>query len=84
VTADHLDELFATITNAYPQLSAEVSQIQAQLSPYLSTTTQGGQTLAVHTVYGDGTVTVNGQKAGDLPKLDWTSLENPAPPPPSQ
>lgn len=80
VTADHLDEFFGAITNAYPQLGDEVAQIQAQLSPYLSTTPQGGQTLAVQTTYGNGTVTVNGQKAGDLPKLDWTSLENPVPP----
>lgn len=83
ITANHLDQFFATITNAYPQLGAEVAQIQAQLSPYLSTTPQSGQSLAVQTTYGNGIVTINGQKSGDLPKLDWTSLENPVAPAPN-
>jgi hypothetical protein len=81
VTATHLDEFFATITNAYPQLQADAAQIQAQLTPYLTTTTQDGQTLTVHTTYGNGTVTINGQKAADLPPVNWTTLENPPPTP---
>jgi hypothetical protein len=81
VTATHLDQFFATITNAYPQLQADAAQIQAQLTPYLTTTTQDGQTLTVHTTYGNGTVTINGQKAADLPPVNWTTLENPPPTP---
>jgi hypothetical protein len=81
LTANHLDQFLATITNAYPQLQADAAQIQAQLTPYLTTTTQDGQTLAIHTTYGNGAVTINGQKAADLPTVNWTTLENPPPTP---
>jgi hypothetical protein len=81
ITATHLDEFFTTITNAYPQLQADAAQVQAQLTPYLATTAQDGQTLTVHTSYGNGTVSINGQKAADLPAINWTNLENPQPTP---
>jgi hypothetical protein len=84
LTANHLDDFLATIINAYPQLQAGAAQFEAQLSPYLTTTTADGQTLTIHTTYGAGTVTVNGQKTGDLPQVNWTTLENPPPAQPSQ
>jgi hypothetical protein len=80
VTADHLDAFSATITSAYPQVQDNVNQIEAQLSPYLSTTNDGGQVLTVHLVYGSGAVSINGQKVSDMPPMDWNLLENPPAP----
>jgi hypothetical protein len=80
VTADHLDAFSGALTAAYPQLQDEVNSIEAELSPYLSSTETGGQTLAVHVTYGGGAVKVNGKHAGNLPPLDWTALENPPAP----
>jgi Uncharacterized protein conserved in bacteria (DUF2125) len=80
VTADHLDAFSGAITSAYPQLQDEVNTIQARLSPYLSSTDTGGQTLALHVAYGGGTVNVNGKQASTLPPLDWATLENPPAP----
>jgi hypothetical protein len=37
----------------------------------------------MHIVYGGGTVSVNGQKVGPLPPVDWTTLENPPSVPPA-
>ncbi|GLR65721.1 hypothetical protein GCM10010909_03990 [Acidocella aquatica] len=82
VTADHLDAFSAAITGAYPQTQDRISAIQAQLSPYLSSSDSGGQTLGMHVVYGAGTVAINGEKVSDLPPIDWDALENPPAPTP--
>ena len=79
LTADHLDQLTAALTDAYPQLQEAIAGLEARLSPYLTSSDQGGQSLALHAVYGAGAVTINGQKAGAMPVLDWNALENPAP-----
>lgn len=82
VTASHLDAFLGAITTAYPRTQDKVSALQAQLSPYLSSTPAGGQTLGVHVVYGAGTVNVNGKKVSELPPVDWDALENPQAPTP--
>jgi hypothetical protein len=82
LTANHLEQLTAAITNAYPGTADTIAQAAAQLSPYLSSTPQDGQVLTIHAVYGGGTVTVNGQKTGDMQPIDWQKLENPQPPAP--
>ena len=82
VTADHLDAFSTAITSAYPQTQNAISMIQARLSPYLSSTPAQGQALNMHLVYGAGSVTINGQKAADLPEIDWNMLENPPAPTP--
>ena len=79
VTADHLDEFTQAVTNAYPETQAVITAWQAQLSGYITSTPLGGQSLAMHVAYGDGAVNVNGTKTSDLPPIDWTALENPAP-----
>lgn len=83
ITADHLDQFTGAITNAYPAAQDDIAQIEAQLSQYLTTTSEGGQTLTMHVVYGSRSVSVNGQKIGPLPPVDWTALENPPPAPPA-
>lgn len=82
LTADHLDAFTSALTDSYPGLQDWVSQFEARFSDYLSTTQDGGQMLAMHTVYGKNGVVVNGKKTGDLPPLDWNKLINPPPPPP--
>ena len=77
LTADHLDAFSAAITNAYPDAQNAVNEAQARLSPYLSSTDTGGQTLTMHVVYGIGAVNINGQKVSDMPPLNWDILENP-------
>jgi hypothetical protein len=79
LTADHLDAFTAAITSAYPQVQETVNAMEARLSPYLSSTANGGQTLTVKATYGGGAVMVNGTKAASLPPLDWDRLENPPP-----
>jgi hypothetical protein len=81
VTADHLDAFSSTVTGAYPQLQGTVSQIEAELSPYLSTSDADGQVLTIHLTYGSGAVNINGQKVTDMPPVDWNTLENPPAPP---
>jgi hypothetical protein len=85
LTADHLDQSTAAITDAYPQFADKVALFEAQLTPYLTTTDQGGQTLGLHVSYGPGAVNINGQKVSDMAPLNWNTLENPppAPPPPA-
>ncbi|MDE1905934.1 MAG: DUF2125 domain-containing protein [Rhodospirillales bacterium] len=83
LTANHLDQLTSALTNAYPALQDDVSQFEARFSPYLSTTQADGQVLTVSTVYGKNGVTINGQKTGEMPPLDWNNLLNPAPAPPT-
>ncbi len=83
VTANHLDEISSAITNAYPQTQGAVNAIEAHLSPYLTSSDTGGQTLGMHVTYGKGAVSVNGQTVAPLPPLDWNALENPAPPLPA-
>ncbi len=83
LNADHLDQFTAGLTASYPGLQDWVSQFEARFSPYLSTTQDGGQVLAMHTVYGKTGILVNGQKTGDLPPLDWDKLINPPQLPPS-
>ena len=82
VTADHLDAFSGAITTAYPRTQDKISALQAQLSPYLTSSDASGQTLGVHVVYGAGTVNVNGKKVSDLTPVDWDALENPQAPTP--
>jgi hypothetical protein len=83
LTADHLDQFTGAITNAYPQLQSNVVQAEAELTPYLTTTDQGGQSLGMHLTYGPAGVNINGQKVSDMPPTDWSTLENPPPSPSS-
>jgi hypothetical protein len=80
LTAIHLDAFTSAITSAYPGTQASVAAAQALLSPYLTTSPTDGQSLAMHAIFGDGAVNLNGKKVSDLPKLDWTALENPSAP----
>jgi hypothetical protein len=82
LSADHLDQFTGAITNAYPQVQDTVSQAEAQLTPYLTTTSAGGQTLGMAVTYGPPGITINGKKVADMPPVDWTALENPPPAPP--
>ncbi|MDE1896104.1 MAG: DUF2125 domain-containing protein [Rhodospirillales bacterium] len=83
LTANHLDQLTSALTTAYPALQNDVSQFEARLSPYLTTTQADGQVLTVSTAYGKNGVTINGQKTGEMPPLDWNKLLNPPPAPPA-
>jgi hypothetical protein len=78
--ADHLDAFTAAILASYPQLQDTVRAMEARLSPYLSSTPHGGQTLTLKATYGNGAVMVNGKKVGNLPPIDWSQLETPPPP----
>jgi Uncharacterized protein conserved in bacteria (DUF2125) len=80
LSADHLDAFTAALVAAYPQMQDAVRALEARLSPYLSSTPHGGQTLSFKATYGHGAVMVNGQKIGTLPPLDWSQWET-APPP---
>lgn len=79
LTADHLDQFTAALINSYPSLQADIAQAEARLSQYLGNTDQGGQTLTLHATYGASGVTINGEKVGDMPPLDWNAAENPEP-----
>ncbi len=81
VGATRLGALTTALTNSYPALQDDIAQAEAELSPYISNTEQGGQTLGMHVVYGAGNVSINGQKVAAMPPLDWDALENPPPPP---
>ena len=83
LTVNHLDQLTSALTNAYPTLQGSVSQFEARFSPYLTTTQADGQVLTVSTAYGKNGVTINGQKTGEMPPLDWNNLLNPPPAPPT-
>jgi hypothetical protein len=83
LSADHLDAFTAAITNAYPQMQGAISQAEAQLTPYLTTTATGGQALGMALAYGKPGITINGQKVADMPPVDWATLENPPPPAPA-
>jgi hypothetical protein len=82
LSADHLDEFTAALTSAYPQVQDSISQAEAQLTPYLTTTTAGGQTLGMNATYGPPGITINGTKVADMPPVNWDELENPPPPAP--
>lgn len=82
LAANHLDGLTAALVAAYPQVQNSVNKSEARLSPYLSTTSTGGQVLTIHAAYGSGAVSLNGAKVADMPPLDWAALENPPAPPP--
>lgn len=82
INADHLDAFTAALTSAVPQLQEDIGSAEAVLSPYLSTTTTGGQVLTAHVAYGKSGVLVNGEKKADMPPLDWNALANPPPPAP--
>ncbi len=83
VTATHMDAFTAALAAAYPQLAGGLNQVQARLSPYLSTSASAGQSLALHVVFAKSGVMVNGTKQADMPPLDWEALENPAAPAPA-
>jgi hypothetical protein len=77
VSADRLGAFTTALTNSYPELQDDVAQAEAELSPYIGNTPQGGQTLTLHVTYGAGSVSINGQKVAAMPTLDWNTLENP-------
>jgi len=79
VTANHLDALSAGVTAAYPQTQTAINAAQAHLSPYLSTDPANGQVLTLHVTYGAGAVSINGNKVGVLPEVNWVMLETPPP-----
>ncbi|HQT63766.1 MAG TPA: DUF2125 domain-containing protein [Acidocella sp.] len=81
LTANHLEQLTSAITAAYPGLQDYITQGEAMLSQYLSTSPSDGQNLAMHATYGPAGVTINGQKVADQPPLDWDQLANPPAPP---
>jgi hypothetical protein len=81
LSADRLGAFTTALTNSYPELQDDVAQAEAELSPYIGNTAQGGQTLTMHVAYGSGSVTINGQKVAAMPPLDWNALENPPLPP---
>jgi hypothetical protein len=81
LTADHLDQFTAAITAAYPQVADTIAAAEAQLTPYITTDPQTGQTVTMHATYGAGAVSINGKTVAPLPPLDWTTLENPPPAP---
>ena len=76
LTADHLAAFAGAVVNAYPMAQNDVDQLEAMLSPYISATGPGGQTLNMHVAYGAGGVMINGHKVADMPPVDWTTLEN--------
>ena len=80
VAADHLDAFTAALINAYSPLQQSIANIEAQLSPYLTTTDAGGQALSMHIDYGKPGVMINGTRKSDMPPLDWDGLENPPAP----
>jgi hypothetical protein len=79
LTADHLDAFANAITSAYPQVADTIARAEAQLTPYITTDPQTGQTLTIHATYGAGSININGSKVAPLPPLDWTTLENAQP-----
>ena len=81
LTANHLDQFTAALTNAYPMLQDDITRAEARLSPYLGNTDQGGQILNLHLTYGKPGILIDGQKVADMKPLDWNALENPLPPP---
>lgn len=81
INADHLDAFTAELTSAIPQLQQNINIAEGVLSPYLSTTTAGGQVLTAHVAYGKAGVVVNGGRKADMPPLNWDRLENPPAPP---
>jgi hypothetical protein len=80
LSADRLGAFTTALTNSYPELQNDVAQAEAELSPYIGNTPQGGQTLTMHVTYGAGSVTINGNKVAAMPPLDWNALENPPTP----
>ncbi len=76
LTADQLDQFTNALTSAYPDIAQDVNYAEALLSPYLSTTQASGQTLTLHGSYGNGAVTINGQKVSDMKPLDWNHVLN--------
>lgn len=83
LAADHLDQLTAELTKAYPGLQGIVAQLEARLSPYLSSSDSAGQTLAAHLAYDPSGVRVNGQAVAPMPVVNWDALENPPAPAPA-
>ncbi len=77
LTADHLDQLSATLTQAWPFITPWVTNIQARLAPYLSTSPAAGQVLTAHGRYGRDGVFLNDQRMGDMSPLDWNGLLTP-------
>jgi hypothetical protein len=82
LTADHLDQFTAALTNSYPALQDDIAEAEARFSQYLGNTDQGGQTLTMHLTYGTPGIMINGKKIADLPPIDWNTAVNPLPPPP--
>lgn len=84
LSANHLDALSSAILDAYPQTQNAINQMQAHLSPYLSTTDADGQVLTMHLTYGNGAINLNGQQVAPLPPLNWNYTPPPRPAPVSQ
>ncbi len=79
VHVDHLDAFTQAILESYPDAQSVINSAQAVLSPYLSTTPDGGQVLDMKFAVAKQALTINGTKVQDVPPLNWDTLENPAP-----
>ncbi len=75
LNADHLDAFTGAIIASYPQVQDTVSAMEARLSPYLSSTPHGGQTLSFKATYGNGAVMVNGRKSAACRRSTGRNLE---------
>lgn len=78
INANHLDQFKTSLLSAYPQEADHLNQVQAQLAPYLTTTTDGGQVLGLHVVFSANGTFVNGtrtENAPNSPIIDWNALE---------
>lgn len=76
ITANHIGQFINALVAAYPNLQGWATEAENLFSPYLSTTAQDGQVLAIHLNYGQTGVFVNGRKTEDMPFLDWNNLLN--------
>ena len=76
LTADHLDQFTAALAASYPWMQNDIAAAEARLSPDLTNTPQGGQTLALHIVYGGSGIFINGRKTGGMPPIDWRGTPN--------
>lgn len=74
IFVNYLDQFTNALITAYPGLQTWNSQVQAALSPYISSTPQDGKVLRLHIHYGQQSVFVNDQKTGTIPVINWQTL----------
>ena len=84
INATHLDQFTAALVASYPNMQDKITQAQAALAPYISTTPQDGQVLAMQTVFGQKGITINGKQTSTTPvTINWEALKNPPQPMPA-